>query len=73
MRTTIALSKKKGHIIITVSTFDADGFASETKTAAVPIDPEKDPEDMLEKARQKTWEIHGEPDSSGFYKARIAA
>lgn len=66
------LSKSKLHIVFTETEFDELGLGMEQKIAVIPIDPTKDPEAILEKARQVDWQFVGEKRTDGFYSiARV--
>ncbi len=66
----VALGRTGQAIIISDIVFDGDGFATGQKSVIVPIDPNFDPKEMLEKAKLKKWELYGEPNLAGFYSAR---
>jgi hypothetical protein len=66
----IALSKQMGHLVFTETQYDEIGIQTSQKRAILQIAPDYDPEEVLEKAKEFTWEIYGEADNNGFYKAR---
>lgn len=63
----IALSKKGKHIVVSETTFDKDGFGSAVRRGIIPIDPERDADEMLELAQERSWKLSGEVDINGFY------
>lgn len=65
----IALSRKKDYLVITHTTFSPMGFALESKRGIAQIAEGFNPEEVLENANKVEWELQGEPDRSGFYKA----
>lgn len=68
----VALGSTKQALIVSDIEFDKDGFQVSQRSAVVSIDPENDPQEMLEKAKTKKWELYGEPSIRGnFVQARI--
>ncbi len=67
----VSLGTTKQALVISDIVFDEDGFAAGQRSALVPIDPSKDPEEMLAKAKLKQWEIYGEKNRAGLYEARV--
>lgn len=61
----LSLSQKKGHLVVTESIFE-DGFATSTRRGTVELDPERDPDELLEIAKASDWSLEGEPDQNGF-------
>lgn len=70
----IKLSKEHNHLVFTETEFDDIGIQTSQKRAILQIDSVNyDPEDILAKAQTLQWEIYGEQDPNGFYKARRVA
>lgn len=72
VRRTVRLGNTKQALIISEEEFDEDGFSTgNVITGLLPIDNENnDPQEMLEKAKEKVdqWAFVGEPDLRGFYR-----
>jgi hypothetical protein len=68
----ITLSNKKGHLVITITEFE-DGFANDRKTGIIALDPEYDPEELLEASKQYNWSLGDKPDNLGFYPVKREA
>lgn len=66
----VRLSTSKEHLVFSITEFNAIGIGVSTKTAALPISPEFDPDDVLAAAQELNWEVYGEADKNGYYKVR---
>ncbi len=65
----VSLSRKKDYLVIRHSTFSPLGFATESKQGVAQIAEGFNPETALENASKIKWNLEGEPNLQGFYKA----
>ena len=65
----ITLSRKKDYLVIRHTKFSPLGFATESKSGIAQIAEGFNPEEVLENAAKLKWELEGEPNQQGFYKA----
>lgn len=68
----VALGQSKQAIVVSEITFGSHGFQESQRAGVLSIDPEKDPNEMLEAAKKLRFELVGEPNRvSGFYDVKI--
>lgn len=68
---TVSLSKNHDFLVIRTDNFGNLGFSESTKTGLLKIDPDRDPDEVLELAQSdavKGWRYLGEPDRNNFYR-----
>jgi hypothetical protein len=66
----IEKSSKENHIVFTETTF-ADGLQVAQKRAILQVDTDEyDIDDVLAKAQESAWTLHGLKDANGFYQVK---
>ena len=69
-RKTLTLSSKKKHLVVSETEFSPAGFAVSSKRGIAEIAEGMNPEEVLAAAQEGyEWELQGEPDRQGFYRA----
>lgn len=66
----VSLSKTKGHLVFSSTTFDELGMESGRKIAFLQISPDYDPDEVLAKAKTLNWEMFGDVDTDGICQVR---
>lgn len=70
MKQRVSMGNGAQALVITNLEFDEDGFGTNQKAGILPIDMDRDPAEMLEKAAQFEWELHGFKNIQGFYSVK---